>query len=410
MKWGTLHGFSKYEISNGGNIRNIKTGLILKTGIDRYGYEKLGLVSDSGKKFYTTVHRCVAKVFVPNYAPDVRLQVNHIDGNKLNNFDFNLEWATAKANVEHSYTTGLNPNKRSIKVVNVQTNETTFRRSLKTLAKEIDVYSTVLLPLIKHSSINPILGKFIIEIVDEKELDDIANVKNFGRDIHVLDGVTGIRTTYPSVNVAAYHTGLRNLANLNSVVSRRIEKLGFVVSFDPTKLFISGPLDEENILKQRNEYYRTPYKKQNDFYEAYDYLSREQFKFNSLKELVSFLNDRKPIDRKLTFSAVSTSLLKGNGRNGITKGIGIRSERQALENPDWFDYSEAEILRSKFNLQSQTVIYRITQNDDEQIAFGLIDLCTKVGYVPRDAKFNNVTTAMILDSLGDPKLHIERMK
>ena len=52
-----------------------------------------------------SVHRIVAKCFCPN--PHGYNEVNHIDGNKLNNDASNLEWCSRVENVRHAYRTGL---------------------------------------------------------------------------------------------------------------------------------------------------------------------------------------------------------------------------------------------------------------------------------------------------------------
>lgn len=58
---------------------------------------------------FRPLHRLVAEAFVPN--PNKYSQVNHIDGNRLNNAASNLEWVSPSANVKHAYRTGLKHNR-----------------------------------------------------------------------------------------------------------------------------------------------------------------------------------------------------------------------------------------------------------------------------------------------------------
>ncbi len=107
MEWRKIHN-EQYSISENGILRNDRTGKILKAKIDNKGYNKFDLYNGKGKSKGYLAHRLVAFNFLPPPL-DKQIQVNHIDGNPLNNHYTNLEWVTPKENSEHAVKIGLFP-------------------------------------------------------------------------------------------------------------------------------------------------------------------------------------------------------------------------------------------------------------------------------------------------------------
>lgn len=89
-----------YEITRDGQVINKKTGHILKPQPNGKGYLRVSI-----SKKLQFVHRLVAEKYIPN--PDNLPQVNHKDGNKLNNCVENLEWVSNKQNRTHAVDNGL---------------------------------------------------------------------------------------------------------------------------------------------------------------------------------------------------------------------------------------------------------------------------------------------------------------
>lgn len=85
--------------SGKGYLKNIK-GLILKPRKNRYGYIEVVLYCNGIRKVIT-VHRLVAKTFIPN--PDNKKTINHKNGIKQDNRVENLEWNTHSENITHAY-------------------------------------------------------------------------------------------------------------------------------------------------------------------------------------------------------------------------------------------------------------------------------------------------------------------
>jgi hypothetical protein len=113
-KWKDIKGYEGYyQVSNLGNVKSLdrvvwngkvfhkRIGKILKPKGDRY-YELCLTKQGKLKKVY--IHRLVAQAFIPN--PNNKAEVNHMDGNKVNNHISNLEWCTSKENKKHAWENG----------------------------------------------------------------------------------------------------------------------------------------------------------------------------------------------------------------------------------------------------------------------------------------------------------------
>lgn len=78
---------------------------VLKTSVDRNGYETLNYATGGDSRKYHGVHRLVADAFLPRV--EGKDYVNHKDGCKTNNSVENLEWCTKSENTRHAFATGL---------------------------------------------------------------------------------------------------------------------------------------------------------------------------------------------------------------------------------------------------------------------------------------------------------------
>lgn len=150
--WKPIEGFEgHYEVSNTGKIKSLERQRITKGGgvtivherllkqkISKFGYCEVSLLKNAKHKTFK-VHRLVAFAFIPN--PENKPEINHKDGNKLNNSASNLEWNTPLENKRHAYANGLNggehiAHRKSVNQYDTEHNFISTYRSIEEASKQ----------------------------------------------------------------------------------------------------------------------------------------------------------------------------------------------------------------------------------------------------------------------------------
>lgn len=137
-----IKGFPNYYITNDGRVVSKRKGGEISKWVDNVGYYQCVLYRE-GKRCYKRVHRLMGENFLMSDNHNIGLEVNHMDGNKLNNNIDNLELVESHENTQHGYEKGLyKTNKRNIpiQVIEKNTKETVgIYKSIRQLSKELEL-------------------------------------------------------------------------------------------------------------------------------------------------------------------------------------------------------------------------------------------------------------------------------
>lgn len=191
---------TSYYITEDGKCYNSNTGKYLKGQVNyKNGYFSYNLTMPNGSKKRLYAHRLVAQAYLPN--PDNKKEVNHIDGNILNNYAENLEWVTPSENQRHALKNEL----RSYKHVFCFNKDKQLVAEYKNIAeasRAVKLTSNIISQEL-YKEIKTLSGGFYWSF--DKVLGETKNYKNTGKAKQVnqydLDGKYIM--SYPSTGIAA---------------------------------------------------------------------------------------------------------------------------------------------------------------------------------------------------------------
>lgn len=217
---------TSYYITKDGKCFNSNTGKYLKGQVGKNGYFSYSLTLPDGTKKRCYAHRLVAIAFLPQ-TDKTKNQINHIDGNKLNNYIDNLEWVSAKENQEHALQNGL----RNFNHVFC------FNKDKELVAEYLNIPDAVKAVGLSHSIILQELNKEVKTLSGgfywskTKELGETKNYKNTGKAkiVYQYDLNGKFINKYSSTGEAARSLGVSSNSHIGECCRGKIKSYkGFI--------------------------------------------------------------------------------------------------------------------------------------------------------------------------------------
>ena len=255
-----------HSISSLGRLK-YPGGRISKSTGGKKRYHQVCLKFNNKKRLNTAIHIIVANVFLKNekkekqkYYPTIKLEVNHIDGDKKNNKKDNLEWLTHSENMNHAISEGLIDKNNRIKSASMpiiyinENNEETKYESINVAGDKLKVsrgtISSILTGKRKKGILNRRNGlgkiylnfKYYEESSEDEQWKDCSNInKNFK---HILVSSLGNIKNINTNRILKGYSDKRyrrvKLKNSSEYISTSVHRL-------VATLFIPNPENKPNV-------------------------------------------------------------------------------------------------------------------------------------------------------------------
>lgn len=218
---------TSYYITEDGKCYNSYTNKYLVGQINyKNGYFSYNLTLPDGNKKRCYAHRLVANAFLQQ--PTINhIEVNHKDGNRLNNCADNLEWATPAQNQQHAIQNEL----RKFNHVFC------FSRDQHLVAEYLNIAEASAATGLSVSIISQELNKKVKTLSGgfywskEKKLGETKKYKNTGKSkqVNQYDLMGKFIMTYPSTGIAAKAIGAKTSSHIGECCRGKIKSYkGFI--------------------------------------------------------------------------------------------------------------------------------------------------------------------------------------
>lgn len=218
---------TSYFITPDGKCYNSNTNKYL-VGQTNYknGYFSYNLTMPDGSKKRCYAHRLVAEAYLTKPSK-AHIEVNHKDGNKLNNYIDNLEWITSSENQQHAIKNGL----RKFNHVFC------FSKDQKLVAEYLNAVEASAASGLSVSIIMQELNKEVKTLSGgfywskEKTLGEVKNYTNTGKSkpVNQYDLKGKFIMTYPSTGIAAKAIGVKTPSHIGECCRGKIKSYkGFI--------------------------------------------------------------------------------------------------------------------------------------------------------------------------------------
>ena len=205
-------------------------------------------------------HRLIAKTWLKDFKEN--FDVNHIDGNKLNNNISNLESISHTDNMKHASKYNLLKNQHNIDIVDKNNVLIKSFVSIKELSKYLGLAQTVILPFIKYSNVHFLTPGFSIRLKNKNNLLSSTNSGKKPLKFYGYDVINKTYITFDTLMECAYETCL-SIPYLSTNINKNKfiyhKHSGYILSLTSIKELDLNITTFKNIQKDRDNFIKNKY-------------------------------------------------------------------------------------------------------------------------------------------------------